>query len=102
MVNTHHKGRRGENELATILTEHGYPAERISAPYKQGPDLEAFNGRTVEVKRRAKLPATLKKWTRDAQVVAIREDYDAEWWVFLSLNELCDLLDEYGAHPYGR
>ena len=88
------KGAAGENELVGYLRAHGHKAEKISAMYKEGPDVEAFNGRLWEVKRRANAPSqTIKKWMRDVAGTIWREDRE-EWIVALPLTQLLDLLDE--------
>ena len=88
------KGARGENELVGYLRAHGHPAEKISAMYQPGADVVTFNGRTVEVKRRAKPPsAVIEKWLSDVNLVAYRADR-GEWIVVVRLSEMLDLLEE--------
>ncbi len=89
------KGRRGENNLVGHLRAHGFPAKRISAPYKDGPDVEAFNGRTIEVKSHMNLPSvTLEKWLSDANLVAVKGDW-TRFRFYLVEDELYDIIDEY-------
>ena len=73
---------------------YGHDAERISEAGLAGPDVLAFDGHTVEVKRRKQLPALLRKWIQDSQIVAVREDL-GHWYLFLSLEEFLDILDEH-------
>ena len=88
------KGARGENELVGYLRAHGHPAEKISAMYQPGADVETFNKRLVEVKRRSKPPSqVIEKWLSDVNLVAYRTDR-GEWTIVLRLTELLDLLDE--------
>ena len=88
------KGRTGENELVGYLNAHNYPARRISEGGMPGPDITAFNGRLVEVKRRARVPSVvIEGWLRDVNMAAYRAD-GGEWTVVIRLTELLDLLDE--------
>ena len=88
------KGRRGENELVGYLAAHQFPAKRISESGSPGPDIEAFNGRMVEVKRRANPPSLqIEAWLQDVNLVAYRADH-GEWRIVMPLTELLDLLDE--------
>ena len=88
------KGAAGENELVGYLRAHGFEAKKISAMYKEGADVEAFNGRLVEIKRRAKPPsAVIEKWLSDVNLVAYRADR-GDWRVVMPLSELLDLLEE--------
>ena len=86
------KGRRAENEFVAKLRFYGFPAKRVSEAGSPGPDVEAF-GRQVEVKRRAKLPVTLEKWRRDADIVAMREDL-GHWMLYMPVEVFLDILDE--------
>jgi len=88
------KGRRGENEFVAKLNFHGYDAERISEAGSPGPDVKAFNGRHIEVKRRKELPATLKRWMRDVPIAAVREDL-GHWILCMSMETLLDIIEEY-------
>jgi Holliday junction resolvase len=88
------KGAEGENELVGVLRANGYEAEKVSAMSKEGPDVVAFNGRVIEVKRHEEFPSVqLKRWLQDVNMVAIRPDRDV-WHVWLTLDELLDLIDE--------
>ncbi len=88
------KGRRAENEFVGVLRANGYQAKRISAMYQPGPDVEAFDGRVVEVKRRANVVSQqLEGWLQDVNMVAVRADR-GEWHVWLTLDTLLDLIDE--------
>ena len=88
------KGARGENELVGYLRAHGFDAEKISGMYKEGADVTAFNGRVLEVKRRANpVSRQLEGWLEDVSMVVVRADR-GEWMCFLRLDELLDLLDE--------
>jgi Holliday junction resolvase len=92
MTDSRRKGRRGENELVNKLRFYGYDAKRVSEAGLTGPDVIAF-GKTIEVKRRKTLPALLRLWMRDSQIVAVREDL-GHWYLFMSLEEFLDILDE--------
>ena len=93
-VSQRRKGRRGENELVAILQDEGFLASRISEAGMPGPDVEAFGGRTIEVKRRQRLPtATLERWAATADLVVMRADHQP-WMVYVPLTTLADLLDE--------
>lgn len=63
------KGKRGEEELAAILQEYGYPARR-GAPLNYGtePDISGLPGVHIEVKRteRLNLSAALEQSKKDA------------------------------------
>ena len=88
------KGMRGENEFVGYLKAHGYKAKKISGMYKAGPDVEAFGGRVIEVKRRANpVSQLLTNWLRDVNMVAVRTDYDV-WHVWITLDELLDLIED--------
>ncbi len=88
------KGARGENELVGVLRGNGYQAEKVSRMYRSGPDVEAFDGRVIEVKRRANpISKQLEGWLEDVNLVAVRADR-GEWHVWLKLSELLDLIDE--------
>lgn len=91
---SHRKGRRGENELVKTLRDEGIDAERISVAGFEGPDVEAFNGRTIEVKR-YEYPVSVKipRWLEDVNMVAHKWNY-GPWVIFITLDELLDLLDE--------
>ena len=93
MTDSRRKGRRGENEFVNKLLFYGYETTRVSENGLPGHDVEAF-GKTVEVKRRKSLPALLRMWIRDAQIVAVREDL-GHWYLFLSLEDFLDILDEH-------
>ena len=88
------KGAIGENELVGVLRANGFVAEKISAMYKEGPDVVAFNGRVIEVKRRSNpVSKQLEGWLEDVNLVAVRADR-GEWHVWLKLSELLDLIEE--------
>ncbi len=88
------KGMRGENEFVAYLGDHGYQAKKISAMYKEGPDVEAFGGRVIEVKRRANpVSQLLTNWLRDVNMVAVRTDRDV-WMIWITLDEMLDLIDD--------
>ena len=88
------KGAGGENELVAYLRAHGHKAEKISAMYQPGADVETFNNRLVEVKRRSKPPsAVIEQWLTDVNLVAYRADR-GEWRIVMPLTELLDLLEE--------
>ena len=62
--------------------------------YRPGPDVEAFNQRQVEIKRRANVPSVMiEQWLQDVNLVAYRVDR-GEWTVVIRLTELLDLLEE--------
>ena len=87
------KGREGENELVGYLHAHGYQAKRISAMYQSGADVEAFDGRVIEVKRRENpVSKQLEGWLEDVNLVAVRADR-GEWHMWLTLDTLLDLID---------
>jgi len=87
------KGSRGERELADIIG-----ADKVSAMYQPGPDL-LWNGRYIEVKRRAHWPSkALEKWRRDAQIVMFRVDREP-WMCYLTLDTLLDMIDEFDKPP---
>ena len=88
------KGNSGENEFVGYLRAHGHAAEKISAMYKEGPDVQCFNNRYAEIKRRANVPSVLlESWLKDVNLVAYRVDRQ-EWTVVIRLTELLDLLEE--------
>ncbi len=95
------KGARGENELVGYLRAHGFVAEKISAMYQSGADVEAFNGRVIEVKRRSNpVSKQLEGWLEDVNLVAVRADR-GEWHVWLKLDELLDLIEEGPDYEHG-
>ncbi|KKL68805.1 hypothetical protein LCGC14_2121280, partial [marine sediment metagenome] len=62
--------------------------------YQPGADVEAFNGRVIEVKRRENpVSKQLEGWLEDVNLVAVRADR-GEWHVWLTLSELLDLIEE--------
>ena len=88
------KGRTGENELVGYLRANGHAAKRVSEAGSPGPDIEAFNHRLLEVKRRSNVPSqTIEKWLSDVNLVAYRAD-NQEWTIVCRLSELLDLLEE--------
>ncbi len=88
------KGNRGENELVGYLRAHGYQAQKVSAMYRPGPDVEAFGGRVIEVKLRANpISKKLHDLAQDVNMVVTRADRD-DWYCYLKLSELLDLIDE--------
>jgi Holliday junction resolvase len=95
------KGARGENELVGYLRAHGFVAKKISAMYQPGADVEAFNGRVIEVKRRSNpVSKQLEGWLEDVNLVAVRADR-GEWHVWLKLDELLDLIEEGPDYEHG-
>ena len=63
------KGADGERELAALLREYGYPAERGgSLSFGEVPDLTGLPGVHIEVKRveRLNVPEAMKQAVRDA------------------------------------
>lgn len=64
------KGADGERELAALLREHGYLAERGgSLSFGEVPDLTGLPGVHIEVKRveRLNVPEAVKQASRDAE-----------------------------------
>jgi Holliday junction resolvase len=95
------KGADGERELVNVLHANGYAAEKVSAMYKAGPDVVAFGGRVIEVKRPENpISKTLEKYLRDVNLVATRADR-GEWHVWLKLDELLDLIEEGPDYEHG-
>ena len=81
------KGRRAELEAAEALG-----AEKVSRAGYEGHDLE-WEGRLVEVKRRASGFKSLYKWLEDVQMLMLRADR-LPWLVVMTPEELLDLQDE--------
>lgn len=84
------KGRRGENELAAVLTLCG--ARRVSEGGSPGADVALGSGHLIEVKRRAtsdgfSLPDRL---LRDNSIVALRADR-GEWVICMRPDVFTDL-----------
>lgn len=93
------KGNRGERELVARIRSYGFPAEKVSAMYKEGHDVEAF-GLTGEVKRYQKLPCQkVFQWMRDVEALYMREDL-GEWFFMARLPTLADMLDEAERRGY--
>ena len=73
------KGLRNENRIKDMHKDLGIYAERVSAPYKAGPDLNievgghSFKGE-VKARRHASGWKTLKTWFNDADALFLIED----------------------------
>ena len=63
------KGARGERAVAALLS-----ATKVSGMYKDGHDLEMPDGRTVEVKIRAKGFALLYRWLAPVDLLVVKAD----------------------------
>jgi hypothetical protein len=73
------KGLRNENRIKAMHHDIGIEAERISAPYKPGPDLSiTVDGKElrgeVKARREASGWKTLKGWIKNADVLFLIED----------------------------
>ncbi len=103
MINSRQKGARGERELAKLLTEAGFPAERAQQ-YKGGqhsadvscPELEA-RGFHVEVKRTERV--LLYEWLEKARIEAVgktpvifHKRNRGEWVAIIDAPVLLDLI----------
>ena len=71
------KGLRRENQIVQMLKEDGLEAERISAPYKSGPDLYIYAPDSIMLRGVVKGRKngdgwkTIKRWMGDPRVDAL-------------------------------
>ena len=97
------KGADGERELAAILREHGYPAQRGgSLTYGTVPDVTGLQGIHIECKRveRLDLPAAVEQATRDAarfcdgKPAVFHRKNGGKWLVTMTLTQWLQLYKE--------
>ena len=100
------KGADGERELAALLREHGYLAERGgSLSFGEVPDLTGLPGVHIEVKRveRLNVPEAVKQASRDAErfqdgAPAVFHRRNREpWLVTMCLQDWISLYDRQKA-----
>lgn len=82
MVNNRTRGRKGENEAASVLR-----GKRISRTGESGSDIIDGLGRTWECKRIRNWPSYIQKWFRQAESqgdfgVIVRADRQ-QWFVII-------------------
>jgi len=93
------RGASYENEVVGWLRANGQPATKISSMYKTGPDLQAFDGRFVECRRRKGTYESVNKIVEeldgDASLYFTRLDgNNGDHVVVLYASTLLDLIGE--------
>lgn len=92
------KGAEGERELVRRLKAIGMKAERRVRNYKGEPDIDLYPPRSqqtvpllVQVKRRKRLPKSMKDWMEGSDIVFAREDR-GEWVAIMPWKTFEDLV----------